>query len=88
MEAGQRHPPAVNLDDLRSIATDIRNTLMAAISDMRSDIQAMSHRVEEVGITQVCHDSALCQVQQLTESHAVYLREINSHREDLDIHGR
>lgn len=87
-EAEMRHSHAVSLADLRNVAADIKNTLMAAITDMRSDIQAMTMRVEEVEITQAHHETSLCQVQQLTESHAFHLREINRHMEDLDNRGR
>lgn len=83
-----RTSPALCLDDLRSVASDIKNTLSAAISDLRADIQAIALRVEEVETTQARHDVSLCQVQQLTESHAMHLREINRHMEDLDNRGR
>lgn len=61
---------------------------MAAITDMRSDLQAMSLRVEEVEMTQMRHDSSLCHIQQVTKSHAVHLRDINRHMEDLNNRGR
>lgn len=76
--------PALNLDDVRNVASEIKSTLTAAISDLRSDIQAIALRVEEVEITQVRHDVSFCHVQQITESHAMHLREINGHMEDLD----
>lgn len=79
---------ALSPTDIRTVAADIKNTLFAAISDLRSDIQAIVLRVEEVEETQARHDDALCQVQQVTESHAVHLREINHHMEDLDNSGR
>lgn len=83
------HPTsAVSLADLHSVAMDIKNTLSAAISDICSDIQAIVLRVEKVKETQARHDASLCHVQQVTESHAIHLREINRHMEDLDNRGR
>lgn len=61
---------------------------MAAITDMRSDLQAISLRVEEVEVTQTRQESSICHVQQITESHAVHLKDINHHMEDLDYRGR
>lgn len=70
------------------MAADIKSTLLAAISDLRSDIQAMNMRVEDIEDTQAHHDVSLCRVQQVTESHAIHLRENNRHMEDLDNRGR
>lgn len=79
---------ALNLSDLHEIAADIKSTLLAAISDLRGDIQDISARVGVVEITAAHHDTSLCQVQQVTESHAIHLRELHRHLEDLDNHGR
>ncbi|XP_073482505.1 vomeronasal type-2 receptor 26-like [Aquarana catesbeiana] len=79
---------ALSLADLCLVATDIKNTLSAAISDLHSDIQDIVLRVEEVEETQARHDTSLCHVQQVTESHAIHLRNINRHMEDLDNRGR
>lgn len=93
---GSRSPPspdlhttsALSLADLRSVATDNKNSPSAAISDLRSDIQTIVLRVDEVEETQARHDTSLCHAQQVTESHAIHLREINHHMEDLDNRGR
>lgn len=79
---------ALSLADLGTVAADFKNTLSVAISELGSDIQTIALRVEEVEETEACHDPSLCQVQQITESHAVHLREINRHMEDLDNCGR
>lgn len=78
----------LSLADLWTVVADIKNTLSAAISDLQLDIQAIVLRVEEVEETQAFHDALLCHMQQVTETHAVHLRDINRHMEDLDNRGR
>lgn len=83
---------ALSMADLHSVAADIKNSLSAtiadAISEMCSDIQAISLGVEETEEMQARHVASLCQMQEITESHAVHLRELNRHMEDLDNCGR
>lgn len=86
LTTGERR--SINLQDMQEIAADIKNTLSAVISDLRRDIQAINLRVEEVEHTAARHDASLCQVQQVTESHAIHLRELQQHLEDLDNRGR
>lgn len=81
--SGSHSAPTPSLDDLNKIAADIKNTLLAEISDLRTDINAIASRVREVERTTGRHDSALCHVQLVTESHVIHLRELHSHLEDL-----
>lgn len=62
------HPPpetnpqvmaAPSLDDLKAVVSDIKNTLSAAISDLRRDIQAIAMRMDEVEGTTARHDLAI-----------------------------
>lgn len=77
--------PQLNLNDLRAIATDIKNTLSAAITDLCHDIQALLGIVQEVEKT-VAHDStALRHMHQAIDTHTLQL---NCHMEDLDNRGR
>lgn len=61
------------LDDLQAVAADIKNTLSAAISDLRLDIQATATRLEEVEEMTARHDTAIQEVQQATTSRALLL---------------
>lgn len=79
---------APSLNDLHEIAANIKNTLLVVISDLREDIHDISARVGEMERTAAGHDASLCQVQQVTESHAIHMRELHHHLEDLDNGGR
>lgn len=84
--SGTHTAPAPSLIDLQEIAADIKNTLSAAISDLRTNIHSIAARVGEVERT-ARHDASLCHVQQVTESHAIHLRELQCHLEDINDRG-
>lgn len=50
---------APSLFDLGNVASDIKNTVMAAIADLRSDIQAVAHRITDVEQTSQTHAAAI-----------------------------
>ncbi|XP_073459921.1 vomeronasal type-2 receptor 26-like [Aquarana catesbeiana] len=84
--SGTPAAPTQSLNDLQEVAADIKNILPAAILDLRADIRAISNRVVEK--MTACHDASLCHVQQVTKSHAIHLRELQHHLEDLNNRGR
>lgn len=69
--------PQLNIQDLRSVATDIKNTLSAAISDLRLDLQAMVGRMQKMYITGI-------HVYHRVYSHNQHLRDLQRHVEELD----
>ncbi|XP_077310065.1 alpha-2-macroglobulin-like protein 1 [Lithobates pipiens] len=79
-------------NNLRSVATDIKETLTAAltaaISDLRVDIQAISGRVQEVENVMATHSTVIRRSCQAIDTHTLQLRDLNRHIEDLDNHGR
>lgn len=84
--------PPPSLHDLHSVATDIKNTLTAAltaaISDLKIDIQAITGRVHKVEKTTATHTSVLRRSCQVIDTHTLQLSDLNRHVEDLDNHGR
>lgn len=67
---------------------DIKNTLSAAISDLKNDMRAVASRLERVEYSALTHETAIQKVQRTTSVHAHHLIEINRHLEDLDNRGR
>lgn len=81
-----------SLQDLHSVAQDIKNTLTAAltaaITDLKIDIQAIAGRVQEVEKTTTTHSTVLRRTCQALDTHTLQLRDMNRHLEDLDNRGR
>lgn len=67
---------------------DIKDTLSAAISDLRLDIHAIAHRVHEVERITAQHDTVLRQVTHKVDAHTLQLRDLQGNMEDLDNRGR
>lgn len=80
--------PYLSIHDLRSIATDIKATLSAAIVDLRIDIHSLSDRIHEVEQVTMKHDQVLRKATRKIDTHTIQLREIQWHVEDLDNRGR
>lgn len=80
-------PPSLNIHDLRAIATDIKDTLSAAIAELRVDIHTLTDRVLEVEKTTIKHDTVLRKVTRRIDTHTLQLRE-TQRIEDLDNRGR
>lgn len=81
-------PPGLNIHDLRAIANDIKDTLSAAIAELRVDIHTLSDRVVEVEKTSAKHDIVLRKATRKIDTHTLQLREAQRHIEDLDNRGR
>lgn len=82
-------PAATSLsrDDLRAVATDIKYTLTAAISDLKLDMQAVAARLEGVEEITDRHDTAIHAAQQTLVTHTAQLRDLHRNLEDLHNRG-
>lgn len=80
--------PHLNINDLRSIAADIKDTLSAAIAELRIDIHTLTDRVHEVEQAMTQHEHVLRKATRRIDTHTIQLREIQRHVEDLDNRGR
>lgn len=81
------HPP-INMQDLRSIADDIKDTLSAAISELRLDLRALNDRVQVVERVTDHHETALHSVNESIDSYTLQMQDMQYHLEDLDNRGR
>lgn len=70
------------------MAADIKDTLTAAIVDLRLDIHALADRVQDVEKVSAQHGTVLCRVTQKVDAHILQLRDLQRHVEDLDNRGR
>lgn len=86
--APQLQPPQLNLKDLQVVATDIKDMLSAAISDLRHEVQALSGRLQEIEITAAHHDTGLRHMHQAVDTHTLQLGDMNCHMEDMGNRGR
>lgn len=71
--------------DLQRVALYIKHTLTSAITDLKSDIQNMAHRIVEV--EQTSHAEAIRQVQRAYDSQLPHMFELHRQVEDLDNRG-
>lgn len=90
----QPPPQALNGDrdlspqpQLRTIAAIIKDTLSAAIADLRHDIGALSDRVLDVEKNTSQHDTVLCKATKKIYTPTLQLRKAHRHIEDLDNRG-
>lgn len=81
-------PPGLNIHDLRAIANDIKDTLSAAIAELRVDIHTLNDRVLEVEKVTAKHDTVLRKATRKIDTHTMQLRETQRRIEDLDNRGR
>lgn len=83
-------PPQQHLTiaDLRSVATHIKDTLAAAISELRLEVRSLHDRVARMETAVGDHDIVLQRTTRKVDDHMLQLREINRHLKDLDNRGR
>lgn len=81
----QQHP---SLHNLHSVAADIKDTLLATITDLRIDIQTITGRAQEVEKIAAHQSSAIRQAHHVLDTHILHLWDLNRHMEDLDNRGR
>lgn len=63
---------------------DIKNSLFAAKSDLKTEIRAVATRLEHVETASTMHGAAIQQVLKVTSVHAQHLMDMHRHMEDLD----
>lgn len=80
--------PHLTLQDLRAVATDIKDTFTTAIIELKQELQAMAGRVQEVEQKTAIHSSALRKIGASVSTHSMQLREVQRHVEELDNRGR
>lgn len=80
--------PHLNINDLKTIAADIKDTLSAAISELRLDIHALTDRVRAVEKMTERHDTQLQKTTRHVDTHTLQMRDMQRHLEDLDNRGR
>lgn len=80
--------PHLNIHDLRAIATDIKDTLSAAISELRLDIRALNDRVQAAERMAERQDTQLRRTIQHVDNHTHQMRDMQRHMADLDNRGR
>lgn len=78
----------LNIQDLRAVAADIKDTLSTAIAELRLDIHALNDRVSNTERVLEDHDLVLQRSTRKIDAHTLQLREVNRHMEDLDNRGR
>lgn len=76
--------PLLCLADLQQVVMDIKSTLSAAISDVKTDIRAVASRLEHVEAAAMTHGADIQQVQRVTSIHAKHLMDMHRHMEDLN----
>lgn len=88
VDSAQPIAPQLNIDDLRSIATDIKNALSSAISELSLDLQAMTGRIQKVEDNNILQQRAIDRIDYRIDSHNRQLGDMQRHIEELDNRGR
>lgn len=79
--------PPLNLQDLRSVAEDIKASLALAAADLKRDIQNITIRIDDVEEKTNLQAESIHTLNTATRSHSSQLRELQRHIEDLDNRG-
>lgn len=79
--------PQLSIMDLKAVATDIKDTLSAAIAELRLDLRSLSERVTRKEQAVEDHDLVLQRSTTKIDDHTLQLREFNRQLEDLDNRG-
>lgn len=80
--------PHLSIQDLQTIAADIKDTLSSAISELRIDIHALADRVHEVEKVMERQDTVIRHATREIDAHTLQLRDMQHHMEDLNNRGR
>ena len=75
--------PHLNIMDLRAIAADIKDTLSAAIADLRIDIRSLTDRVAVTEKSLEDHNQVLIRSTSKIDDHTLQLRDVNRHLEEV-----
>lgn len=76
------------MGDLQLVALDIKNTLAAAMSDLKTEFRAVATRMEHMENVAMTHGAAIEQIQQTSTVHTQHLMDMHRHMKDLDNRGR
>ena len=79
---------SLTIEDLKNVATDIKDALAAAISELRLDLRSLTDRVSHTETALEDHESILRRSTRKVDDHTLQLRDMNRHMEDLDNRGR
>lgn len=77
-----------SLNDLHTVADDIKNTLTAAIAALSLEVRAITARVVEVENTAAQQGTMLRHVNRKVDSHTLHLRDLHRQVEDLENRSR
>lgn len=77
-----------SLSDLHFVAADIKETLSAAIADLKLDIRAVTTRVNDIEKTTAQQTAALRHINHKVNIHTTFLRDLYRHTEDLENRSR
>lgn len=78
LEIGDSAPNRTpSLDDLRVVATDIKETLSEAISDLKINIQGVVTHLGEVEEVTAHHDAAIQEVGHISDAHSNHILELH-----------
>lgn len=77
-----------SLQDLRTIAADIKDTLSTAITDLRHEIQSIASRAQNMKYAAAHHRTEIRKIPHTVSTHTQQLRDLQRHVEDLDNGGR
>lgn len=78
----------LSLDDLHSVAADIKTTLTAVITELSMEIRAVTARVQEVELHTAQQGAALRHVNYKVNANTLHLRELNRQVEELENRSR
>lgn len=81
-------PPQLNIHDLRAIAADIKDTLSAAISELRLEIHSLNDRVLAAENMADRQETQIRKTTHQVDTHTLQMRDMQRHLEDLDNRGR
>lgn len=88
MAASQTSHQQPSLNDLCTVETDIKDSLFAAIMDLRHKIQAIAERVQAVEKKAAHQQTGITKIHHTVDTHTLQLRDLQRHVEDLDNRGR
>lgn len=87
-DSGASQEQLPSLLDLEKFALDIKNTVTATIADLKTDIQVVTHRIDNVEQTTQTHVAAIRQVQTAYDTQLSQIFKIHRQVEHLDNRGR
>lgn len=87
-EASSLSNQIVNIDALRDVASDIKDTFTAAIADLKMNLQAMCTRMDAIEESTTRHEVEIQSQHKSIQAYNLQFRDMQRHLEDLDNRGR